>query len=125
MHVYVPMYDDMEAHVKAEAAKYPDDAVLQRLAVFIENGAHDNGSEFRQLSEDGSNVDPGPLGVFCVASMHQQDYQYPEGFFDKFTLVMTFNVPAERLDVFCTPDVDPELVFKSLQNDARRKGVEF
>lgn len=125
MHIYVPMYDDLEDHVKSEAAKYPNDVVLQRMCQFIENGAHDNGSEFRQLSEDGSNVDPGPMGVFCVASMHAQNYQYPEDFFDKFILVMTFNVPAERLDVFCTKDVDPELVYKTLQNNARSKGIDI
>lgn len=125
MHIYVPFYDDLEDHVSSQAAKYPEDVVLQRLAKFVKDGAHDNGSEFRQMSEDGSNVDPGPMGVFCVASMHAQNYQYPKDFFDKYTLVMTFNVPAERLDVFCTLDVDPELVYKTLQANAQQKGIKI
>jgi len=111
MDMYTSNYDGLEAEVKALLLKHPESAHLQRVLNLLHTQGSENGG-LHQLSEDFSNIHS---EAFCVLQLHSLPVEYPDKFFEQFTLVMTLNDPIAKMDIFCDETcVDPSVLFQAI-----------
>lgn len=114
MNLFVPCFDEFQKFIDEIVERNPGDKAVEELKVIVEQGA--NGMGVYQISGDGSNIQDDEE-VFTVVQLHETNFSYPDGFFDKWTLVVTLNFPYTRMDVFCCQDGDAQQVYKDLQAD--------
>jgi len=115
MNLFVPCFDEFQKFIDKIVEHNPGDKAVEELRVIVEQGR--NGHGVHQLSGDGSNICEQTDDVFAVVQLHESNFSYPEGFFDKWTLVVVMNFEHTKMDVFCHAQVDAQEVYKSLQQD--------
>jgi len=117
MNLFVPCFDEFQAFIDKVVEDNPGDPAVLELQQIVDNGR--DGMGVHQISGDGSNIVDSEE-VFSIVQLHNTCFEYPEGFFDKWILVVTMNFSHTRMDVFCHAELDPADVYKQLQDDFMR-----